>query len=152
MWLVAPMRKFATEKNSSCQLVLFWNANLSQLLKVIHSAKKNCTFSCAPCSHFPFLLYGKCYWKLWTNHFVYMQTQPKSRHTVYQNLFSTFYFKIYILGIRQYIKVGVCLTWLHENKEGWNKVKRVDHEAHNNTAITGNSIGPYTNNTVKPAD
>lgn len=35
-----------------------------------------------------------------------------------KKLFSTFYFKIYISGIRQYIKVGVCLTWLHENKEG----------------------------------
>lgn len=42
---------------------------------------------------------------------------------------------------------------LHK-RQGWKKknVKRVDHDADNNSAITGNSIGPDTNNTVKPAD
>lgn len=32
------------------------------------------------------------------------------------------------------------------------KVKGLYYDAHNNPAITGNSIGPYTNNTVKPDD
>lgn len=36
--------------------------------------------------------------------------------------------------------------------EVWKKKSRVDHDAHNNTAITGNSIGPYTDNTVKADD
>lgn len=41
---------------------------------------------------------------------------------------------------------------LHK-KDGWKKKKsRADHDADNNTAITGNSIGLYTNNTVKPAN
>lgn len=55
--------------------------------------------------------------------------------------------------MRRYIKVGVCVSDMaSQKKKGWKKFKGVDHDAHNNTAITGNSIGPYTNNTVKPAD
>lgn len=43
-------------------------------------------------------------------------------------------------------------TWLGWGKRVEKKVKGLYYDAHNNTAITGNSIGLYTNNTVKPDD
>lgn len=51
---------------------------------------------------------------------------------------------LYLIEIRQQYSC-VCV-WCYVERE------RVDHDAHNNTAITGHSIGLHTNNTVKPTE